>query len=322
MTKNDINIGVAIIVKNAENTIETTIKSISGICKQIVVVDTGSQDITPVIASRLGAEVYFFKWIDDFSVARNYSLSFLRTQWALIIDADEELDSKSLLDSKNYLNDKSIGGLRVRIINTLNDSGTSKEHRYTRIFRVKDTIRFQGKIHEQIAESIENSGFEIIDSEIIIKHYGYSEINEEKINRNRDLLKSEIKDNPNDNWLKFHLAETEFTAKNYDKAKEILLEICDANDLSIDQTELVKIRLAQINLNEDDYNQTLKYLDFTSNDENTEGLRKYILATVLLLQGNYKKAKETINSNEIKNSLLVNQEDVERLESVINKLPK
>ncbi len=318
--KNDINIGAAIIVKDAEETIEQVLNSIQSVCKQIVVIDTGSSDRTPVIASRMGAEVYFFKWIDDFSAARNYSLSFLRTEWALIIDADEVLDTDSFINNSHYLKDDSIGGIRVKISNILNDSQTIKEHRYTRIFRVDVTIRFKGKIHEQIAESIENKNFKIIDSEILIKHYGYSEINEEKISRNRDLLNSEIKDNPDDNWLKFHLAETEFTAKNYRKAKEILLEIYNSEDLSEEHNELAKIRLAQIFLNEDDYIKVEEYLNFVSMNKEIEGLRKYILSTNFLMQKEYKKAAEVINSSEIKSSKLVNNQDVQRLENVLNNI--
>ena len=70
-----IKLSLAMIVKNEEATIERVLKSAIPFCDQMVVVDTGSTDKTVEIAKSLGAEIYSFKWIDDFSAARNYSFS-------------------------------------------------------------------------------------------------------------------------------------------------------------------------------------------------------------------------------------------------------
>ena len=41
-------------------------------------------------------KVYNFKWIDDFSAARNESLKYANYEWILTLDADEYLDNSSI----------------------------------------------------------------------------------------------------------------------------------------------------------------------------------------------------------------------------------
>jgi glycosyltransferase involved in cell wall biosynthesis len=78
--KKNINIGAAIIVKNEANNIKRCLESIKNICKQIVIVDTGSDDTTPIIAANYGADIFFHKWQNDFSDARNFAIGHLYTE--------------------------------------------------------------------------------------------------------------------------------------------------------------------------------------------------------------------------------------------------
>jgi glycosyltransferase involved in cell wall biosynthesis len=58
---------------------------------EMIVVDTGSVDETPAICRRLGASVYCFPWIDDFSAARNESLKYASGQWLFCMDSDDTI---------------------------------------------------------------------------------------------------------------------------------------------------------------------------------------------------------------------------------------
>ena len=157
-----LNIGAALIVRNEENNLPKALNSVKNICRQVVVVDTGSSDKTSSIAARMGADIHFFKWADDFSAARNYSLNMLRTEWALVIDADEILNVDSFNKNIHLFNKSNCGGIRIILKNHLQDGSLVKEHKYPRIFRVKKGIRFVGKIHEQINDSILKSGEESV----------------------------------------------------------------------------------------------------------------------------------------------------------------
>ncbi len=313
-------IALAIIVKNAECMIERAITSAADLCQQIVVVDTGSIDSTPVICSRLGCEVHFFEWNGSFSAARNHLLRFVRTDWVLSLDADEELDSSTMKKYRFLLQDEKIGGIRVKIINRLQDGKSASEHYYPRIFRNKQGINYIGKIHEQISESVLNIGLEIITSEITIYHYGYSKNDPEKISRNKKMIKEELENSQEDPWLMYHLAETEFADQNYSEAKKFYSKICRSHYLTAEQREISLIRLAQIALKKEDLKHVKFWTDFKSRDINREGLRKFVQAAAYLIEQNLESAKSLYNSKEVNLSMLVDKEQLSKAKELIKSM--
>ncbi len=299
-------LGAAIIVKNAEFSILRALSSLEGFVQQIVVVDTGSTDQTPQICTRVGVELHFLQWTDNFSEARNYALERMRTDWIIQVDADEELDGDSLSNISHLFNNPNTGGLHTQIWNVL-DGGIESEHRYTRIFRRNPKIRYEGAIHEQIAGSIRLSGFEIIDSPVVIRHFGYSEHSPEKIERNTTLLHKELTDNPNDNWLRYHLGLTEFAAGNHHEAESLLETIVNSSELSIEQNETARLRLAQIALAAGNSDIAKSWLMFSSTDLHREGLRLFVLGAVHAVQNEFQQAIDCFSQETASNSRLVNQ---------------
>lgn len=78
------------IVKNEAECIESCLESVKG-ADEIVIVDTGSEDNTIELCKKYTNKIYSHPWNDDFSEARNVSLSKMTADWILIIDADEQL---------------------------------------------------------------------------------------------------------------------------------------------------------------------------------------------------------------------------------------
>jgi glycosyltransferase involved in cell wall biosynthesis len=309
-----LSLGAAMIVRDAEKNIEYALRSLLPVCSQIVVVDTGSSDSTPVICSRLGAEVHFYKWNNNFSDARNYSLQFLRTDWAIILDSDEILDYYTLLQNEEAFSRPDVGGLRVRIENHLGDDEQSpiSTHTYTRIFRNIPGLCFTGRIHEQIAPSLEKAGLNSIDTDILIRHYGYINTEDEKLKRNIGLLKQELGEKPDDDWLNFHLAETEFAAGNISEAKRLYESLDGSHDLSLEQTELVFMRLAQIAIRNDDFAEIDRRLDFKSDNTDREGFRLYIKAASAMLQKKFAEAYNYYTQPAVGMSRLVDKKEVKQ----------
>lgn len=68
-------ISQCIIVKNEEDNIERALSWGKKILSEQIVIDTGSTDKTIEIARKMGARVYEFPWIDDFSAVKNYAIS-------------------------------------------------------------------------------------------------------------------------------------------------------------------------------------------------------------------------------------------------------
>ncbi len=218
-------LSACLIVKNEAKQLDRCLKSLKGICDEIVVVDTGSTDKTVDIAQQYGAVIGNFEWCDDFSAARNASLELATGNWALWIDADEELtldSTKALLEA---LSRPHFAGYYIQIKNFLDDTHGSNHyvHSPVRLFRLTPKIRFEGKIHEQILNSFEKNG--LIAATLTnakINHYGYapsvmSEKN--KLERTIEMLEREVKANPHDPFQLFNLANTYAVGKRFADAE-------------------------------------------------------------------------------------------------------
>lgn len=77
------------IVKDEERTLERCLKAAKPLVDDIIIADAGSTDRTVEIARQMGAAVYPFTWVDDFSAARNFALEKSDGDWNLVLDADE-----------------------------------------------------------------------------------------------------------------------------------------------------------------------------------------------------------------------------------------
>ncbi|GIV55132.1 MAG: hypothetical protein KatS3mg039_1650 [Candidatus Kapaibacterium sp.] len=295
------------IARDSADTIGRALESVRPIATQIVVVDTGSLDATPTLAARSGAEVYFHRWRDNFSVARNWALGYLRTDWALVLDTDEVLDRESFERCRHLLAQQHLGGIEVSIVNAL-DGSAYHEHRYTRIVRCHPTIRFSGTIHEQIADAVRAAGYDIAKTDIRILHTGYQRLSPEKIERNIALLEMELSAQPESVWHRYHLGLAEFARGNLARARSLLEPIRNSAELSSQQQELATIRCAQCALACDDFLGAERLLAFTSADRHREGLRLFVLAAVLAAQRQFPAAVELLGAAPVCQSSLVDQQ--------------
>lgn len=195
-------LSLCMIVKNEEENIERALMSVKPVVDEMIVVDTGSIDRTKDIATALGAKVYDFPWTDDFSEARNFSLSKATGEWILILDADEVIspsdyeklrelthgDSSFIAYSfttRNYVSLLGVGCF-------MNDGAYSREEAGSgwfpgdkvRLFPNDPRIRFENSVHELVEPSLQQAGIGCMKCEAVIHHYG-------KLNREKSLRKGE-----------------------------------------------------------------------------------------------------------------------------------
>lgn len=90
-----ITISLCMIVKNEEKILARCLDSIAGLMDEIIIVDTGSVDDTKTIAARYTDKIYDFKWVDDFSAARNFAFSKASMEYIYSADADEVLSPEN-----------------------------------------------------------------------------------------------------------------------------------------------------------------------------------------------------------------------------------
>ncbi|MCE5220764.1 MAG: glycosyltransferase [Clostridium sp.] len=211
---------LCMILKNEEESLENCLSKVANFVDEIIVVDTGSNDNTKIIASEFTDKIYDFKWCNDFSKARNFAISKSSNDWILILDADEFITDFSR-DSlygfiNNSLNQNKVG--RIQRINIMEDSNETKKYveRVNRLFN-KHYFHYQGIIHEQIV-ALNGKVYETENIDITVDHVGYTKevlSRTDKLKRNVDLLQQAVKDNSEDPYLYFQLGKSYYMLKDY-----------------------------------------------------------------------------------------------------------
>jgi glycosyltransferase involved in cell wall biosynthesis len=84
-------ITAVIITKNEAHIIGTTLKSLSGVVNEIIIVDSGSTDNTIAICKSFGAAIIETNW-HGYGANKNIGIDAATNNWILNIDADETLD--------------------------------------------------------------------------------------------------------------------------------------------------------------------------------------------------------------------------------------
>jgi glycosyltransferase involved in cell wall biosynthesis len=198
-------ISQCIIAKNEEDNIGHCLSHIKSVVDEQIVVDTGSTDRTVEIAEKLGAKVFNFDWVDDFSAARNFALDKARGDWIIFLDCDEYFSEQSIPLIRNTIRkisgNRNINGILTELINIDKNKNiiSSIKNVSPRIFRNRKSLRYKNKIHELLvdAKSKEaNSAVVCLDAtnDIKIFHTGYDKSimdDKKKNERNINLLKEE-----------------------------------------------------------------------------------------------------------------------------------
>lgn len=210
---------LCMIIKDEEKVLGRCLESVREIVDEIVIVDTGSTDASRDIARNFGARVFDYSWNCNFSQARNYSLDLARGEWILVLDADEVLKYDSRESFLAYLEDESVEGYWLTIINYLGelpDNSITKDMA-VRLFRNRPEYRFEGEIHEQVRSSISRNRRKdcLVRADLFIHHYGYlSEVMaaRNKRERNEKIINLALKKKVNDPFLLYSLACEKFIA--------------------------------------------------------------------------------------------------------------
>ncbi len=259
-------LSLCMIVKNEEKFLPGCLESVKNIVDEIIIVDTGSTDKTVEIACAYGAKVFFFEWKNDFSLARNESIKHATGEWILILDADERLNPGQGEKIKKYLS-MDFDGLYVKVI-SIGKDGKETVNEYPRIFRKKESIKFEGKIHEQITPSIIKSGGKLAKTDITITHLGYAQSDEvmsKKYERNLSLLLEQIKENPNDAYAYYHIGVIKILIGKKEEGIEYLkksIQIPKENSNLSDPIRAVIYNiLGKYEIQNENFSEAMKYLN-------------------------------------------------------------
>ena len=291
-------LGLSMIVKNEAQTLGPCLQSVSGIVSQIVVADTGSTDSTADIARQNGATVISIPWRNHFANARNAALDLMQTDWVLVLDADEELDTAAKSQIANLLTTSHADGYLVPIRNyipTVTGRGWDRiaevnksshpraktapayfVHENCRLFRRDPGIYFVGRVHELVEPRINALGRRLPMAPFFIHHFGQlaqEETRNQKAAAYRDMLRIKVRELPNDPmaWVQLGLQEYECSRD----ASEALRCFEHALILEPKATPAALFK-GMVYLDLGKYSQALEALDSTRGDQRSRGLREHL----------------------------------------------
>jgi tetratricopeptide (TPR) repeat protein len=206
--------------------------------EDLAVVDTGSKDKTRQVAKGIGACVFEFPWIDDFSAARNESLRHARGDWLFWMDSDDTLpaecgrrlrelaDGEHEPDTLGYV-------MQVHCPGPSGEEGDVTVVDHVKMFRNHPEIRFEGRIHEQVLPSIRRLGGKVEWTDIYVVHSGADQSpagRRRKYERDLRILALELAERPDCSFHLFNLGMTYADMGDFAQAEQHLRRCIEVGD--------------------------------------------------------------------------------------------
>jgi len=287
------NISLCMIVKNEEKFLPGCLESAKDVVDEIIVVDTGSTDRTMEIAREYGAIIYEHPWQNDFSYHRNQSIDYATGDWILILDADEELDPSEHGMIKSAVRRKDIDAVSFVVYNKIQGGRTGFLNSH-RLFRNRKEYRYSGIVHNQLAMD----GI-TLSTQLKVYHHGYGLSEEqmrEKGKRTEKLLKEQLKENPDNAFAHFNLAQIYRGLAEPEKSLKHALRVIEIlSPENIDRRHVYVMALDQIGcayVGIDDHEKAKEYFYKALEIKEDYLDPLFNLGYVYSREGNYDKADE------------------------------
>ena len=239
-------LSLCMIVKDEAKNLPRALASVSGLADEIIVLDTGSGDDTPMIAAAAGAKVNFLMWGDDFAIARNASLDQATQDWILVLDADETLTDAGRQLIATVKADQPLGQTRpadLLMVSAMRREVGANQFPYTqvsRLFRNLTAIKYVRPFHESVDKSVEalmaaDPQWQVAQlSEAMIAHTGYSVTTAEssdKFKRAERIMLKHLAAHPEDALIANKLGALYVQSKEWEKATALLAHTLEAEKL-------------------------------------------------------------------------------------------
>ena len=216
-------ISVCYIVKNEENNLPLSLETVKDVADELVIVDTGSSDGTVRIAKEAGAKLFYFQWGDDFSAPRNFAIGQAVGDWIVFLDADEGfLYPERVREQLQKIDEMrpSVDAVMITRVNV--DPETDRQQgndQAVRLFRNLPQIRYQGRIHENVAYSGGSLRLHKDDGALALYHTGYAgKVGLQKDERNLRLLQQDVAEHGEQPGQYMYFADCYLNLKDYGRA--------------------------------------------------------------------------------------------------------
>ena len=195
------------IVRDEGKVIEECLRSICWWVDEIVVVDTGSKDDTIEILRSYDCRILEDPWRKDFSYHRNQSIGAASSEWVFIIDADERVHPAYVGELLKAIGTEGADSIEVQVWNMPdNEQGNKTFVPSIRFFRKETGLRYKDPVHNYLVGDL---GV-LLKMHFPMKHIGYNLdplSMEKKLARSEEILRDEIRKDPNNTRHLFNLAQ-------------------------------------------------------------------------------------------------------------------
>jgi len=206
-----LRLSLCMIVRDEQEMLGRCLESVREAVDEMVIVDTGSTDGTIAIARSFGARVIEREWTGSFGEARNVAFDAASGDWTLVLDADELLVAEDVPLLRSLTGRTWREAFYVAETNYTGDleAGSAVTHNTLRVFRNRPQYRYQGRLHEQIADTLPGYLPERLEyTKVRIEHYGYlGAVRDarEKSRRNVELLRMQQQEGVDTPFLHYNL---------------------------------------------------------------------------------------------------------------------
>ncbi|WP_128894351.1 glycosyltransferase [Longirhabdus pacifica] len=181
-----ITISLCMIVRDEEKTLARGLDTIKHIVDEINIIDTGSIDKTKEVASRYTDRIFDFKWIDNFSAARNFAFSKATKDYIFWMDADDVIleDSQQLFLQLKETLDPTVDSVSMKYNVGFDEYGNVLlSYRRNRLVKRMKYFKWIGIVHEYLAVN-----GNIFNSDICVTHKQI----EHETHRNLNIYESQL----------------------------------------------------------------------------------------------------------------------------------
>jgi glycosyltransferase involved in cell wall biosynthesis len=305
-------VSLCMIVKNEEKYLEGCLESVKDVVGEIVITDTGSTDNTLAIAEKYKAKISCFPWINDFAAARNFSLNQATGDWILYLDADERLSDESIEELKRITSASPSSAFKCKVVSINNINRHHSVMSYARLFPNAPGVRFTGKVHEQIEDSLINNNYPVLSSTVEIIHLGYN-VNENelknKAERNLSILKEEYKLSGS-SYYSFQLGQTLGILNRKQEAESCFCEALKDKNLKREYRGVAYRYLAINNADRKEFNKALEYIECSIAEDDKQSLNLMAAAKIYMHFKMYDKAADAAIKSYNANSMFFSEESV------------
>lgn len=143
-------LSAVVLSKNEDKFLNSCLESL-GFCDEIIIIDDFSQDTTNEISKKFKVRFFKRRLNNDFSSQRNFGLSKVTNDWALFVDADEQVPEKLQQEILRKIKDQNFSGYFVKrrdfLLGNQMKYGEFSKNKFLRLGRTRQGI-WKRRVHE------------------------------------------------------------------------------------------------------------------------------------------------------------------------------